>query len=567
MTKKLKFVLCWHMHQPYYREGLEGEYQLPWVYLHAIKDYDDMAAHLERHPQMRLVVNFAPVLLEQLDDYAKQIKAFLDDGSAMQDPLLNLLAGITPIPVDSSGRWKLVQACTRAHAPRMIDPHPHYHAMLRRVHPGEHDLSEEVLLEYLDEQYFIDLLVWYHLAWTSHNLKQTPLVRRLMEKARRFTAEDRRALLELFWKTIGNIIPRYRKLAKTGQVEISMTPWGHPIVPLLNDFHNMQEAQPDAPMPEHERYPHGMERSRWHLQEGLRVFKKHFGFHPRGVWLSEGGVSDDALMLLDELGIEWTASGEAVWHHSCITSACDPDEMACRRALFIPYQLDELKTRIHFRDDGLSDLIGFEYSKWHADDAVADFIGHLERIAGSLLEEAHRHVVTVILDGENAWEYYPDNGHHFLDALYHRLSGHPGIETTTFSDVQGKVREEKLRHLVPGSWVYGSFSTWIGSADKNRAWDLLVEAKLIFDQRINRLGKKKAERATRLLAICEGSDWFWWFGDYNPSHSVSDFDRLFRLQLKTLYCELDYPPPPALDTPISHGGGTVEHGGTMRRNA
>ena len=566
MNNRLKFVLCWHMHQPYYREGLDGEYQLPWVYLHAIKDYDDMAAHLERHPKMRLVVNFAPVLLEQLDDYANQIKAFLDDGKAMQDPLLNLLGGAIPVPADVMGRRRVIEACSRAHAPRMIDPHPHFQAMLRRLHPADQDPAGEVLLEYLDEQYFVDLLVWYHLAWTSHNLKQTALVRRLMEKGKRFTRKDRLALLRLFQKTIESIIPRYRKLARSGQVELSMTPWGHPIIPLLDDFNNMKEAQPDAPMPEHARYPNGMERSRWHLQEGLRVFEQHFGFQPKGVWLSEGGVSDDALMLLDELGIRWTASGEAVWHHSCITSACDPDEMACRRALFIPYQLDDLETRIHFRDDGLSDLIGFEYSKWHADDAVADFIGHLERISASLGDEAQQHVVAVILDGENAWEYYPDNGHHFLDALYDRLSGHPGIETTTFADVQGEVREEKLRHLVPGSWVYGSFSTWIGSADKNRAWDLLVEAKLIFDQRIKRLGKKKAERATRLLAICEGSDWFWWFGDYNPSHSVSDFDRLFRLQLKTLYCELDYPPPPALDTPISHGGGTVENAGTMRRN-
>ncbi|HIE53980.1 MAG TPA: glycoside hydrolase, partial [Chromatiaceae bacterium] len=472
------------MHQPYYREGLDGEYQLPWVYLHALKDYDDMAAHLERHPNMRLVVNFAPVLLEQLDDYANQIKAFLEHGKATQDPLLNLLAGATAIPADANGRRQVVETCSRAHAPLMIDPYPHFHAMLRRLHPADQDPAGEVLLEYLNEQYFIDLVVWYHLAWTSHNLKQTTLVRRLMEKARRFTKKDRLDLLRLFHKTLQNIIPRYRKLASSGQVELSMTPWGHPIIPLLDDFNNMRETQPDAPMPEHARYPNGMERARWHLEEGLRVFKRYFGFEPKGVWLSEGGISDDALMLLDELGMQWTASGEAVWHHSCINSACDPGEMACRRALFIPYQLDELETRVHFRDDGLSDLIGFEYSKWHADDAVADFVGHLERISDSLGEDAHRHVVAVILDGENAWEYYPDNGHHFLDALYKRLSNHPEIETTTFADVQGKVREEKLQHLVPGSWVYGSFSTWIGSADKNRAWDLLVEVKLIFDQQV-----------------------------------------------------------------------------------
>jgi alpha-amylase/alpha-mannosidase (GH57 family) len=284
------------------------------------------------------------------------------------------------------------------------------------------------------------------------------------------------------------------------------------------------------------------------------------------VWLSEGGVSDDALALLDELGFQWTASGEAVWHHSCLTSSCDPEEMACRRALFIPYRLEGSVTRIHFRDDGLSDLIGFEYSKWHADDAVADFIGHLERIADSLGDDKHQYVVSVILDGENAWEYYPDNGHHFIEALYQRLAEHERIRPTTFADLEGEVREEQLQHLVAGSWVYGSFSTWIGSADKNRAWDLLVEAKHCFDARIGKLRPRAAAEATRLLAVCEGSDWFWWFGDYNPAQSVSDFDRLFRLQLGKLYHMLGVTPPPALDTPISHGGGNAENAGTMRRN-
>lgn len=583
MKKKLNLVLCWHMHQPYYREGLDGVYQLPWVYLHAIKDYDDMAAHLERHPGMKAVVNFAPVLLEQLDDYARQIDAFLSQGTVMADPLLNLLAGVTPIPIEASGRQELIQLCSRAHAPRMIDLWPHYQALLKRFHPAEENAAQEVLLEYLDEQYFVDLLVWYHLAWTSYRLKQTRPVRELLEKTSRFTPEDCRQLLEVMQETLAGIIPRYRKLAEAGRVELSMTPWGHPIVPLLDNFDNMKEAQPDAPRPDHRSYPGGVERSRWHLHEGLRVFEHYFGFKPRGVWLSEGGVSDDAVALLDELGIEWTASGEAVWHHSCLTSACPPDEMECRKALFIPYQLSRRakaesdaqgtpkksvpgKTRIYFRDDGLSDLIGFEYSKWHADDAVADFTGHLERIADSLQEEVDEHVVSVILDGENAWEYYPDNGFHFLDALYRTLVTSNRIQPVTFSDTRGKVREDHLKHLVAGSWVYGSFSTWIGSPDKNRAWDLLVEAKQAYDKAIRQLTEKKARQATRLLAVCEGSDWFWWFGDYNPSDTVNDFDRLFRLQLRTLYCELGLTPPPALDTPLSHGRGQAENAGTMRRN-
>ena len=566
MSNKLNLVLCWHMHQPYYREGLDGDYQLPWVYLHGIKDYDDMADHLEKYPRMKAVVNFAPVLLEQLDDYAKQIKAFLNDGTATSDPLLNLLGGATPIPPNVNERRELIQTCRRAHAPRMIDPYPHFHALLQQFPSSDREAGQEMLLTYLDEQYFVDLLMWYHLAWCSYRLKQTPEIRLLIEKARSFSSEDQRTLLQIIQKTLESIIPRYRKLAERGQVEISMTPWGHPIVPLLNDFNNMIETQPDAPMPEHSHYPDGVERSRWHLRYGIQRFEHFFGFRPQGIWLSEGAVSDDALKLLDELDVRWTASGEAVWHHSCMTSACDPDDMACRRALFIPYRLNENQTLLYFRDDGLSDLIGFEYSKWHADDAVTDFLGHLERIAGSLGDEAGDHVVSVILDGENAWEYYPNNGHYFLDALYQAVSDSEVIQSTTFSEASNRVRKDTLSHLVPGSWVYGSFSTWIGSADKNHAWDLLADAKTAFDNRIALLSKKKAETATRLLAICEASDWFWWFGDYNPSDSVNDFDRLFRIQIRTLYCALDMTPPATLDTPISTGGGQMENAGTMRRN-
>ncbi len=566
MSTKLNLVLCWHMHQPYYREGLDGTYQLPWVYLHGIKDYDDMADHLESHPKMHTVVNFAPVLLEQLDDYARQMEAFLDTGKEMSDPLLNLLGEATSIPVNVSERRELIQTCRRAHAPRMIDPYPHYQALLQQFPNTEKDVGQEMLLSYLDEQYFVDLLMWYHLAWCSHRLKQTDEIRYLIEKARRFSTEDRRILLQVMQKTLASIIPRYRKLAKRKQIEISMTPWGHPIIPLLNNFGNMTETQPDAPMPEHSHYPGGKERSRWHLLHGIQQFETFFGFKPRGVWLSEGGISDDAVDLLDELGIQWTASGEAVWHHSCLSSACNPDEMACRKALFIPYQLNDKQTLLYFRDDGLSDLIGFEYSKWHADDAVADFMGHLERIAESLGDAASEHVVSVILDGENAWEYYPNNGHHFLSALYHAVSQSKVIQSTTFTKIPATTHKGVLTHLVPGSWVYGSFSTWIGSTDKNHAWDLLADAKIAFDSKITTLKKSDAEQATLLLAICEGSDWFWWFGDYNPSDSVNDFDRLFRGQLKTLYCQLGLTPPASLDTPISSGGGQMENAGTMRRN-
>lgn len=569
MSSTVNLVLCWHMHQPYYRDGLVGDYQLPWVYLHATKDYDDMVAHLERHPGMQAVVNFAPVLLEQIDHYAQQIGHCLQHQTPMPDPLLNWLAGITPIPSDRKGRKQLLLSCRRAHAPRMIEPYPPFQALFQLFGEIEkHGLKrrEKICLDYLDEQYFYDLLTWYHLAWMSYARKQTPLIKQLIAKGKGFTPEERRALLEIIHDCLSGLIPRYRALAERGQVELSMTPYGHPIVPLLNNLENMCPAQPQDPLPVHPHYPGGKQRSRWHLQRGQRVFEHYFGQPASGTWLSEGGISDDALEMIDDLGFSWTASGEAVWRHSLNGEPGRDHDGDARQALFSPYRQGSNRPNIYFRDDGLSDLIGFEYSQWHADDAVANFIHHLENIARSLGEGADRHVVSVILDGENAWEYYPDNGHHFIDELYRQLSEHEQIRTTTFNAVTDELSPSHLTSLVPGSWVYGTFSTWIGSRDKNRAWDLLIDAKHAYDKRCPTLKPDQQALATQLLAVCEGSDWFWWFGEGNAAESVKDFDRLYRTQLKKLYQLLELTPPASLDVAISVGGGHSENAGTMKRN-
>ena len=571
-AKPLNVVLCWHMHQPYYREGLKGAYHLPWVYLHGIKDYSDMAAHLERYPAMRAVVNFAPVLLEQLDDYAQQLNILLKQGKPTQDHMLNLLSGVERIPSDAASRLRIIQDCQRCHAPRMIHPYPAFHRLLRMAATTDAAAEDNTGLKwhlgYLSEQYFLDLLSWYHLAWIGHSLRQIPLVQRLMTQEKDFSAADRHELLHLIQHCLAGLIPRYRALAERGQVELSMTPYGHPIVPLLNDFANLRDALPDVPVPEAESYPGGAERSRWHLQHGVSVFERYFGMKPTGVWLSEGGVSEDALAQLDEMGIAWTASGEGVWRNSCAKSGCKDDETQAKRALFAPAQVEGFDTRVFFRDDGLSDLIGFKYSDWHADDAVGDFVQHLENIARFFDEDADQHVVTVILDGENAWEYYPDNGHYFLDALYKTLSSHPTLKVSTFAEQAERTPARPIKRLAAGSWVYGSFSTWIGSEDKNCGWDYLVAAKQAYDS-VVAAGKLNADQllqATRQLAVCEGSDWFWWFGDYNPSGSVSDFEQLYRTQLRELYRMLGVAPPALLDVPISSGGGMAENAGTMRRN-
>ncbi len=573
----VNFVLCWHMHQPWYQQGIDGDYQLPWVYLHAIKDYEDMVMHLETHPKMQVVVNFAPVLLEQLDDYAKQLKNWLDNGKVMKDPMLNLLAGAKPIPSSVSERYQLLCDCQKANAEKMIDPYPGFKRLLepfKYMFPGGAcNENDKGCLQYLNKQYYIDVLVWYHLAWLGHALKQTKISCQLIEKESMFNKADRRALIQLMYDCISSLIPRYRKLAESGQIELSMTPYGHPIIPLLNSLDNMSCSQPEAPVPVGAVYPGGVERSRWHIQQGIDCFQHYFGLRPQGIWLSEGAISEDAIALVEEFGFKWTASGEGVWRNSKQLSGHASEKLYSKRALFHPHVLTGYKPKLFFRDDGLSDLIGFEYSKMNSVDAANDLVSHLVNIADFLDDGAHRHVVSIILDGENAWEHYPHNGYYFLNHLYQTLSDHPLVQATTFAELVDtasahSIKTHELEKLCPGSWVYGSFSTWIGEHDKNKAWDRLIEAKQAYDRVLKSeiLTKKQTKKAARQLAICEGSDWFWWFGEKNTSSSVNDFDLLFRAQLQNLYKLLQLKVPAKIDEPLSIGGGHAENSGTMVRS-
>lgn len=551
----LAVVLCWHMHQPAYRDPLDGRYHLPWTYLHAIKDYTDMAAHLEAAPAARAVVNFAPILLEQLDDYANALGAHLEGGGGLPDPLLAALAADAP-PADLPGRAQLVRACLRAHRRHQVERFPPFRELADQASAL---LEDEAALMQAPAAFFADLLVWYHLAWLGETVRRDHAVARaLLERERDYGPAERRALLALIRELVAGIVPRYRALAAAGRVELSMTPYAHPILPLLLDLSCAREAVPDLPLPALEAYPGGEARARWHIEEGLRVFQEHFGFAPVGCWPAEGGVSEAALALLAEYGFAWTATGEGVLRNSLAEAAETP-----QRADWLnrPYRPAGSTLNCFFRDDALSDLIGFVYADWHADDAVADLAHKLGDIAGS---GPPGRVVSLILDGENAWEHYPENGFYFLSALYARLGDDPRFRLTTFRDVPAEPRP--LARLVAGSWVYGSFTTWIGDPAKNRAWELLAEAKAAFDaaEAAGRLQGEDWLRAARQLAVCEGSDWAWWFGDYNPAETVQEFDALYRHHLAALYRLSGTAPPPGLGEVISHGGGTPARGGTMR---
>jgi alpha-amylase/alpha-mannosidase (GH57 family) len=341
----------------------------------------------------------------------------------------------------------------------------------------------------------------------------------------------------------------------------------------LISFDSARESVPDSGLPQAACYPGGRSRVVAHLKLAQESHQKRFGVMPRGIWPAEGAVSNALFEVLSSQECRWAASGEGVLANSLRQAGKLADRT---EYLYRPYRVGSAGDdfRCFFRDDRLSDMIGFEYANWNGKDAALHFVSQIGAI-GEHAPEGETPLVSIIMDGENAWEYYPYNGYHFLNDLYTEIESRLEIRTTTYSDYLDAEEKEphtpdgRLPGVVAGSWVYGSFSTWIGMKDKNHAWDLLCMAKQNYDMVMasGHLSEEERCAAERQLFSCESSDWFWWFGDYNPSHAVESFDRLYRHNLMQLYRLLKLPVPSNLNMPISQGGGMAEAGGTMRRGS
>ena len=394
---KLLISLYWHMHQPDYRDLISGEYVLPWTYLHAIKDYSDMAFHLENNVKARVSFNFVPILLDQLEDYVAQFNS-----KKIRDPLLALLGNPSLAVLTVEQCDLIVESCFKSHHEKMLSPYAQYQRLFN-LYQVASQLGDDVNLQYFSVQYKTDLLVWYHLAWMGESIKKNnALVISLIEKGSYFDSADRLALFTLIGELISHLIPRYKALQKKGQIEISTTPHQHPILPLLLDFTSTHDAMPGADLPSNAQYNGGEARAISHIKLAQTSHQHRFGHKPTGMWPAEGAVSKPALMLMAQQGVQWAASGEGVLANSLHKSNPLKALVSRHEYLYKPYKVSDGKDEIvcFFRDDRLSDKIGFEYAKMHSSDAVRDFIQSLEHIYATY-QKPENPVVSVILDGEN----------------------------------------------------------------------------------------------------------------------------------------------------------------------
>jgi alpha-amylase/alpha-mannosidase (GH57 family) len=393
-----------------------------------------------------------------------------------------------------------------------------------------------------------DLQVLFHVAWSGSLLQADPLVSRLRAKGRGFTEDDKTALFAHQQEFLAGVLPRWQRLYDSGRVELSVTPYFHPILPLLCDLASAREALPDLTLPR-ARFQHA-EDADVHLAMGMDAFERTFGRRAAGGWPSEGAISEKALERMAAAGYRWAGSDEDVLFASLgEILPSEPEAMQARRAAIVyrPWRHANGPVLL-FRDHDLSDRIGFNYSGRTPGDAARDFVGRLLHIRDTLPDDGAHHVVSVILDGENAWEHYPDHATPFFDALYGALESEPGIRMVTATEAADPARAAVLPRVVAGSWIYRNLATWCGHPEKNRAWELLAAAR---DAVAAAHGAPRPDDpAWRAILAAEGSDWFWWYGDDHPTAYGAEFDAAFRGKLRAAYTAAGLDEPVVLEEPV-----------------
>ena len=520
---ELHLAFLWHMHQPFYYDWEKGWLSLPWVRLHAIKAYYDLPWLLTQFPEAKSNFNLVPSLLKQLRFYEEGGRDYFLD--------LSLRPARELSPEEQEFLLAYFFSC---HWDTLIRPYPRYYELLQKRGTEDRPDLEKARAEF-SPQDFLDLQVWFNLAWLGFGHQEEPLVRELKAKGRDFTEEEKQALLELHLEIIKKIIPLYRDLAQRGQIEISASPFYHPILPLLMDTDFARRNLPGAPLPPRFAHP---EDALFQLKEGRRYHEETLGLSPKGLWPSEGSVCPELIPLVAEAGFSWMATDEEILYRSL--GRAGPE------VLLKPYLAtwEGSEVAMVFRHHELSDRIGFVYRGLPAEEAVSDLIKTAKELArASGLENP---LLVIILDGENPWEYYPDGGRAFLSTLFEKLSAEKDLHSVTIGEFITRFPpEESISHLYTGSWINANFDIWIGHEEENRAWEVLGRCR----EAAGELESLPQEGREALFAA-EGSDWFWWFGEHFSSIFELEFDRLFRGHLKAMFKALGKEPLTDLFEPI-----------------
>ncbi len=547
-SPKIRFVLLWHMHQPFYKDMVTGEYRLPWVRLHALKDYYGMVKLLDEFPQVHQNFNLVPSLVNQIQDYAS--------GQA-HDPFLMVVAK-PPGELTPSERQFALRYLFQANPVNMIGRYPRYRELWERYRATCE--RPEGTDSYFVSRDYGDLQVLSQLAWFDEYFLADPDIALLVKKGEDFTPDDQQLVITKQREILAKVLPAYAEAAKNGSVELSAAPYYHPILPLLCDTNVGAQSTHGLNLPTR-RFRHPDDAS-LQIQRALDSHESLFGIRPQGLWPSEGSVSEEALTRACNLGIQWMATDEGVLGRSLDFNFVRHDGGELQgdgpERLYNIYRYEKDKTRMHlvFRDHHLSDLIGFVYSGMAAKEAAEHLIRSIKKSAQPVLQKGKTAVVSIILDGENAWEYYPQSGREFLRRVYDALQRDSQIEPVTISEAIARHKESdfgSLQRLVPGSWINANLDVWIGSPEDNLSWDLLAEARDYYDRHSHRVSAEQRKLAWEELLIAEGSDWNWWYGPEHHSANDRDFDELYRKHLSNVYHALEGIPPEELSTPIISG--------------
>lgn len=547
--------LVWHQHQPLYYKDANGVYTRPWVRVHATKDYYDMAATIEKYPQVHATVNLTPVLIRQLDD-------FVNNGAK---DYYWVLSEIPAEELTLEQKDFILRRFFDANWDNVIRRFPGYEDLLDK-RGGTTDEAINAALNSFTAQDFRDLQIWFNLAWMDPDVLTVEPLKALVEKDHGFSEPDKKVLFDEVTRIMAEVIPQHKKMQDNGQIEVITTPYAHPILPLIYNSNLALVGNPDAEMPGQFSYVQDVMA---HLEKSVQVYQDHFGKLPTGMWPGEGAVAQDIIPFVSRAGYQWIASGEQVLASSLGIGAFTRDAQDTVKeadALYRPYIVPPAKDGpvsgepvvMVFRDLLISDKLGFTYSGTPGEAAAADFMNRLENIRQELKSEGAQgpHLVSVILDGENAWEYYQNDGKEFLNALYRNLNESQTIRTVTVPEYMKMFPEQKtLDTLFPGAWFSPNYDTWIGEHEETLGWEYLRKtrrdlAQYDFYKKKTAPSPEALEQALDYMYLAEGSDWFWWYGADQDSGNDAYFDEGFRALLARVYQSLNEPVPEFVKVPI-----------------